>query len=172
LHDYSSVNVTTLKTTLLKRQLSDKSTKQEIITRLRKSDEDDKLTGDTTHSGMPQDNAILCLDTETSSVATSSDGTTVDSAGSQEVDDDYESVGVPVATTTAGEDDNRIVMDGLGVSMALGQDEGYYSAATGTHSEVTVDGISEVVHTGEILLPQQVTSSSVVQVPPLHLAAL
>ncbi len=84
----------------------------------------------------------------------------------------YESVGVPVTATTAGEDDNRIVMDGLAVSMVPGQDEGYYSGATGTHSEVTVDGISEVVHTGEILLPQQVTSSSVVQVPPLHLAEL
>jgi hypothetical protein len=53
--------------------------------------------------------------------------------------------------------------------MAPGQDEGYNSAATNTHSEVTVDGISEVAHVGEILLPQQVTSSAVVQVPQLHL---
>jgi hypothetical protein len=117
-------------------------------------------------------NVLLRLDTETSSVATTTDDTTVDSAGSQEVDDDYESVGVPVATTTAGEDDNRIVMDCLGVSMAPGQDEGHNSATVGAHSEVSVDGISEVTDVGEILLTQQVTSSAAVQVPPLHLAAL
>ncbi len=80
---------------------------------------------------------------------------------------DYESGGVPVATTTAGEDDSRIVMDGLGVSMAPGQDEGHTSVAAGAHSEVTVDGICEVADAGEILLPQQVTSSAPVQVPPL-----
>ncbi len=66
--------------------------------------------------------ALLRLDTETSSVATTADGTTVDSDGSQEIGDAYESGGVPVAATTAGEDDSRIVMDGLGVSMAPGQD--------------------------------------------------
>ncbi len=81
-------------------------------------------------------NALLHLDTETSSVATTADGTTVDSDGSQEVDDAYESGGVPVAATTAGEDDSRIVMDGLGVSMAPGQDEGHNSVAAGAHSEV------------------------------------
>ncbi len=42
-------------------------------------------------------NALLRLDTETSSVATAADGTTVDSAGSREVDDTHESVSVPVA---------------------------------------------------------------------------
>jgi len=41
--------------------------------------------------------ALLRLDTETSSVATAADGTTVDSAGSREVDDTHESVSVPVA---------------------------------------------------------------------------
>jgi hypothetical protein len=120
-------------------------------------------------------NALLRLDTETSSVATAADGTTVDSAGSQEVGDSYESVGVPVAATTAGEDDNRIVMDGLGVSMAPGQDEGHNSVAAGTHSEVVVDGcngISEVADAGEILWSQQVASSASVQVPPFHLEAL
>jgi hypothetical protein len=117
-------------------------------------------------------NTLLCLDTETSSVATAADGTTVDSAGSQEVGDAYESVGVPVAATTAREDNNRIVMDGLGVSMAPGQDEGHNSESSGAHSEVTVDGISEVEDTGEILLPQEVTLSAVVQVPPLHLTTL
>jgi hypothetical protein len=96
-------------------------------------------------------NALLRLDTETSSAETAADSTTVDSAGSQEVGDAHESVGVPVAATTAGEDDNRIVMDGLGVSMAPGQDEGHNSVATGTHSEVVVDGISEVADAGEIL---------------------
>jgi hypothetical protein len=99
-------------------------------------------------------NALLCLDTETSSVATAADGTTMDSVGSQEVGDVYESGGVPVAGTTAAEDDSRIVMDGLGVSMAPGQDEGHNSAAAGAHSEVAVDGISEVADAGEILLPQ------------------
>jgi hypothetical protein len=44
--------------------------------------------------------------------------------------------------------------------------------ATCAHSEVTVDGKTEVADAGEILLPQQVTSSAVVQVPPLNLAAL
>ncbi len=112
------------------------------------------------------------LDTETSSVATAADGTTVDSAGSREIDDTYESGGVPVAATTAGEDDSRIVMDGLGVSMAPDQDEGDNSASAGAHSEVTVDGLSEVADAGEILLSQQVTSSTEVQVPPLHLTAL
>ncbi len=43
---------------------------------------------------------------------------------------------------------------------------------TGAYSEETVDGISEVADAGEILLTQQVTSSAVVQVPPLHLSAL
>jgi hypothetical protein len=76
-------------------------------------------------------NALLRLDTETSSVATAADGTTVDSTGSQEVGDACESVGVPVAATTAGEDDNRTVMDGLGISMAPDQDEGHNSAAAG-----------------------------------------
>ncbi len=99
-------------------------------------------------------NALLRLDTETSSVSTAADGTTVDSAGSEEVGDTYESVGIPVAATTDREDDNRIVMDGLGVSMPPGQDEGHNSAAVGAHSEVTVDGISEVEDTGELLLPQ------------------
>ena len=61
---------------------------------------------------------------------------------------------------------------GLGVSMPPGQDEGHNSVAAGAHSEVTVDGISEVAHVGEILLPQQVTSSAVVQVPQLHLTDL
>jgi hypothetical protein len=117
-------------------------------------------------------NALLRPDTETSSVATAPDGTTVDSAGSQEVGDVYESVGVPVAATTAGEDDSRIVMDVLGVSMAPGQDEGHNSATAGAHPEVVVDGISEVEDAGEILLPQQVTSSAAVQVPPIHLASL
>jgi hypothetical protein len=83
----------------------------------------------------------------------------------------YESGGAPVVATPAGEDDSRIVMDGLGVSMAPGQDEGHNSAAAGAHSEVVVDGISEVADAGEILSSQQVTSSAVVQVPPLHLAA-
>ena len=55
----------------------------------------------------------------------------MDSTGSQEVGDDYESGGVPVAATTAGEDDNRIVMDGLGVSMAPSQDEGHNIVAVG-----------------------------------------
>jgi hypothetical protein len=117
-------------------------------------------------------NALLRLDTETSSVATTTDGTTVDSAGSPEVDDDYESGGVPVAVTTDGEDDSRIVMDGLGVSMTTDQDEGHNSVTAGANSEVVVDGISVVADPGEILLPQQVTSSTVVQVPPLHLATL
>jgi hypothetical protein len=72
-------------------------------------------------------NVLLRLDTETSSVATAADGTTVNSAGSQEVGDAYESVGVPVAATTSGEDDNGIVMDGLGVSMTPSQDEGHNS---------------------------------------------
>jgi hypothetical protein len=63
-------------------------------------------------------------------------------------------------------------MDGLGVSMVPDQDEGHNSAEADAHSEVTVDGISEVADAGEILLRQQVTSSAVVQVPPLHLAAL
>jgi hypothetical protein len=63
-------------------------------------------------------------------------------------------------------------MDGLGVSMAPGQDEGHNSAAAGAYSEVTVDDISEVADTGEILLQQQVTSSATVQVPPLHLVTL
>ncbi len=76
-------------------------------------------------------NALLRLDTETSSVATAADGTTGDSTGSPEVGDTYESVGVPVTSTTAGEDDNRIVMDGLGVSMVPSQDEGHNSVATG-----------------------------------------
>jgi hypothetical protein len=66
----------------------------------------------------------------------------------------------------------RIVMDGLEVSMSPGQDEGHNSVATGAHSEVAIDGISEVADAGEILCPKQVTSSAVVQVPPLHLAAL
>jgi hypothetical protein len=114
--------------------------------------------------------ALLRLDTETSSVATTADGTTVDSAGSQEVGDTYESGGVPVAATNAGEDDSRIVMDGLGVSVAPCQDEGHNRVAAGAHSEVAVDGISEVADTGEILLTRQVTSSASVQVPPLHLA--
>jgi hypothetical protein len=100
------------------------------------------------------------------------DDTEHSGTGSQEVDDDYESVGVPVVSTTVGEDDNRIVMDGLGVSMAPDQDEGYNSAAAGAHSEVEVEGISEVVDVGEILLPPQVTSSAAVQVPPLHLVTL
>jgi hypothetical protein len=56
--------------------------------------------------------------------------------------------------------------------MAPDQDEGHNSEAAGSHSEVTVDDISEVADTGEILLPQQVTSLAVVQVPPLHLATL
>jgi hypothetical protein len=55
--------------------------------------------------------------------------------------------------------------------MTPDQDEGHNRATAGTHSEVVVDGISEVAAAGEILLSQQVTSSSVVQVPPLHLAA-
>jgi hypothetical protein len=117
-------------------------------------------------------NALLRLDTETISVATAADGTTVDSAGSQEIGDAYESGGVPVAPTTAGEDDSRIVMDGLGVSMAPDQDEGHNSATEGAYSEMVVDGISEVSDADEILLPQQVTSSAVVQDPPLHLVAL
>jgi hypothetical protein len=117
-------------------------------------------------------NALLRLDTETSSVVTAADVTTVDSAGSQEVDDTYESGGVPVGTTTAGEDDSRIVMDGLGVSITSDQDEGHNSVAAGAHSEVEVDGISEVADAGEILLPQQVTSSVAVQVPPLHLVGV
>jgi hypothetical protein len=37
---------------------------------------------------------------------------------------------------------------------------------------VTVDGETEVADAGELLLPQQVPSSVVVQVPPLNLAAL
>jgi hypothetical protein len=37
---------------------------------------------------------------------------------------------------------------------------------------VTVDGETEVADAGELLLPQQVPSSAVVQVPPLNLAAL
>jgi hypothetical protein len=53
-------------------------------------------------------------------------------------------------------------MDGLGVSMTSGQDEGHNSAAAGAHSEVTVDGISEVADVGEILLSHQVTSSAAV----------
>ena len=63
-------------------------------------------------------------------------------------------------------------MDGLGVSMVSDQDEGHSSVAAGAHSEVAVEGISEVADAGEILLPQQVTTSTVVQVPPLHLSAL
>jgi hypothetical protein len=121
-------------------------------------------------------NALLLLDTETSSVATAADGTTVDSAGSQEVGDDYESGGVPLAATTAGEGDSRIVMDGLGVSEAPGEDEGQNGEAACAHSEVAVDSVTEVADAGETLLPQLVTSSTAVltaeKVPPLNLAAL
>jgi hypothetical protein len=117
-------------------------------------------------------NSLLCLDTDTSSVATAADDTTVDSTGSEEVGDAYESVGVPVVETTTGEDDNRIVMDGLGVSMTPDQDEGHNSTTAGAHSEVVVDGIYDVADAGEILLSQEVTSSVVVQVPPLHLTGL
>ena len=59
---------------------------------------------------------------------------------------------IPATGTTAEEDDNRIVMDSLGVSMVPDQDEGHNSVEADTHSEVTVDGISEVADAGEILL--------------------
>jgi hypothetical protein len=107
-------------------------------------------------------NVLLRLDTETSSVATTADGTTVDSAGSQEVDDTYESVGVPVATTTAGEDDNRIVMDGLGVSMSPGQDEGHNSVDIldrGTSSTTPSGGTPGSISTNVIRLAIPTDSS-------------
>jgi hypothetical protein len=89
-----------------------------------------------------------------------------------EVGDANEPVGVEVAATTAGKEANLIVMDVLGVSRAPSEDEGHNVAAASTHSEVTVDGETEVADAGELLLPQQVPSSAVVQVPPLNLAAL
>jgi hypothetical protein len=61
---------------------------------------------------------------QASAVATAADSTTETSVGSQEVGDANEPVGVEVAATTAGEADNLIVMDVLGVSMAPGEDEG------------------------------------------------
>ncbi len=74
---------------------------------------------------------------------------------SDEVDDAYESGGVPVVGTTAGEDDGRIVMDGLGVSMAPGQDEGHNSETVVAHSDVTVDGISDPRCFGVSMAPGQ-----------------
>ncbi len=61
--DYSGENVTTLMTALRKHGLSMQGTKEELITRLRKSDEDSKLAGGTAYSGLAQDNVLLHLDT-------------------------------------------------------------------------------------------------------------
>jgi hypothetical protein len=62
--DYSGVNVTTLRTALRNRGLTMQGTREQLITRLRKSDEDSKLAGGTAHSGLAQDNAPLHLITE------------------------------------------------------------------------------------------------------------
>ncbi len=91
---------------------------------------------------------------------------------SQEVGDTYESGGVPLAAKTAGEGDRRIVMDGLGVSKAPGEDEGQNGESVCAHSEVVVDSVTEVADVGEALLPQLVTSSTSEKVPPLNLATL
>jgi hypothetical protein len=56
---------------------------------------------------------------ESNSATTAGERTPEDSAVSQEVDDANDPVGVEVAATTAGKEDNLIVMDVLGVSRAL-----------------------------------------------------
>jgi hypothetical protein len=61
-HDYSGVNVTTLRTALRKRQLSTEGVKKDLIERLQKSDKDNNLTAATAHSGLAQVNVILRLD--------------------------------------------------------------------------------------------------------------
>jgi hypothetical protein len=167
--DYSGVNVTTLRTALRNRGLSMQDTKEELIERLRKSDEGSKLAGGTAHSGLTQDNALSHLDTESNSATTATERTPADSVVSQEVGDVNDPVGVEVAANSwKGRQSN---CDGRFGSFQ-GEDEGQNGAAACTHSEVTVDGETEVPDAGELLLPQQVTSSAVVQVPPLKLAVL
>jgi hypothetical protein len=97
-------------------------TKEELIERLRKSDEGSKLAGGTAHSGLTQDNALSHLDTESNSATTVTERTPADSAVSQEVGDVNDPVGVEVAETAAGKEDNLIVMDVLGVSRARTKD--------------------------------------------------
>ncbi len=170
--DYSGVNVTTLRTALRKRQLSMQGTRQDLIVRLGKSDEDNKLAAATAHSGLAQDTALLRVDTASNSAATATESTTEDSAMSQEVGDANDPVGVEVASTTAGEEGTLVVMTVSGVSKAPDEDEGKNGEAACTHSEVAVDIVPEVADAGEPLLPQLVTSSTAEKVPPLNLAAL
>ena len=155
-HDYSSVNVTTLRTALRKRQLSAEGAKEVLIARLQKSDEDNKLAAATAHSGLAQDNAILRLDTSSIPSVSATEGTTEDSAMSQEVGGANDPVGVQFAAPTAGEEDKFLEIDVLGVSGALDEDEGQNGASTCAHSEVTVDGKTEVADAGETFIPQKV----------------
>jgi hypothetical protein len=158
--DYSSVSVTTLRTALRKRQLSTEGVKKDLIARLQKSDDDNKLAAATAHSGWAQDNAILRLHAASIPADPVTENTTEDSVMSQDP------TGVQVAATTAGEEDNSPVIDVLGVSGAPDED----GAAAFAHSEVTVDGTTEVADAGETLLPQQLTYSAEAQLPPLDLA--
>jgi hypothetical protein len=114
--DYSDVNVTTLRTAPHKHQLSMHGTKQDLITRLGKSDDDIKLAAVTSHSGLTQDNALLRLDTVSNSATTAAESTTEDSVMSQEVGDDNDPVGVEVVITTVGEEGNLVVKTVSGVS--------------------------------------------------------
>ncbi len=170
--DYSGVNVTTLRTALRKRQLSMQGTRQDLIARLGKSDEDNKLAAATAHSGLAPDTALLCVDTVSNSAATAAESTTEDSTMSQEVGDTNDPVGVEVASSTAGEEGNLVVMTVSGVSKAPGEDEGKNGEAACAHSEVAVTSVTEVADAGEPLLPQLITSSTADKVPPLNLATL
>jgi hypothetical protein len=89
---------------------------------------------------------------------------------------DFEPLGGSVRTglpgVEAGEEGTLVVMTVSGVPKAPGEDEGKHVEAAYTHSEVAVDSVPEVADTGEPLLPQLVTSSTVEKVPPLNLAAL
>jgi uncharacterized Fe-S cluster protein YjdI len=162
--------VTTLRTALRNRQLSADGVKEVLIARLQKSDEDNKLAAATAHSGLAQDNAILSLDTASIPSASTTESTTEDSAMAQAVGEANDPVGVQFAAPTAGEENKLLEIDVLGVSGAPDEDAGQNGAATCAHSEVTVDGTTEVADAGETLLPQHVAYSAAVQVPPLDMA--
>jgi hypothetical protein len=167
------INVATLKVALRRRNLSLAGNKQQLVARLMQADVDSKLSDVSIHSGAPRDNSPTGFDTEVSSIDTVTKSTAEDSAMVQVVGDDNETVGVEVAVTTAGEEDNLLVRDVSGDAIAPGEDDGQNGAAVCAHSEVEVEVAgAEVAGAGKILLPQLVTSSTVVQVPPLNLAAL